>query len=234
MPDSTAPQKLTTKQQREASRAAKVAALKKKQANEKRNRIIGLASAITGAVAILALIIVLVVTNPAPTQVPVSGDDPIADASVEIDGLQEFSDLTAVHVDTDVDYEATYGMNPPAGGDHAAAWLTCGVYSKQQANENAVHSLEHGAVWVTYDPEQVDADGVAELAAQLPTTYSILSPYEGLPAPVVASAWGAQVQLDGVDDARLASFLQKYWKSPNAPEPGAACSGAYTGPGKVG
>ena len=234
VPDSSAPQKLTTKQQREASRALKVAALKKKQANEKRNRIIGLASAATGAVAVLTLIIVLVVTNPTPTKVPTSGSDPTSDPSASITDLIEYPDLTAVHVDTPVDYEADYDMNPPAGGNHAAAWLTCGVYNQEQQNENAVHSLEHGAVWVTYNPDEVDADGVAALAAELPTTYSILSPYEGLPSPVVASAWGAQVQLDGVDDARLATFLEKYWKSPTAPEPGAACTGAYTGPGKVG
>lgn len=234
VPSNPAPQKLTTKQQREASRAEKVAALKKRQATEKRNRIIGLASAGTGAIAVLAIIIVLVVTNPTPTKVPTSGADPTSDPSATIEGLVEFPGLTAVHVDTPVDYEADYGMNPPAGGNHAAAWLTCGVYNEQQQNENAVHSLEHGAVWVTYNPDEVDADGVAALAAQLPTTYSILSPYKDLPSPVVASAWGAQVELDGVDDARLGTFLEKYWKSPTAPEPGAACSGAYTGPGKVG
>lgn len=125
-------------------------------------------------------------------------------------------------------------MTPPAGGDHAAAWLTCGVYNQPQPNENAVHSLEHGAVWVTYNPDKVDSAGLDKLRSVLPSTYVILSPFEGLDAPVVASAWGAQVKLDGPDDERLELFLQKYWKSPAAPEPGALCSGAFTGPGKVG
>jgi len=104
-------------------------------------------------------------------------------------------------------------MNPPAGGDHFAAWLNCGIYDQPQENSNAVHALEHGAVWDTHE---------------------ILSPYPGLPAPVVASAWGKQVQLDTVDDPRLAAFIEQYWQSPAAPEPGAPCVGAIDGPGKIG
>lgn len=228
MPNSA--DKPTVKQQREAQRAAKVAALKKKQATEKRNRLIGILSAVVGGVAVLALIVAIVVMNPAKT--PTTGEDPVAQDrnSIEIEGLETFDALTATHVEGAVEY----AMTPPAGGDHAAAWLNCGVYSEPQANENAVHSLEHGAVWVTYDPEQVDGAGLETLRAALPSTYIVLSPFEGLPAPVVASAWGAQVQLDGPDDERLESFLQKYWKSPAAPEPGALCTGAVTGPGKVG
>ncbi len=139
-----------------------------------------------------------------------------------------------MHVGPDpVDYEAEYDMNPPAGGDHYAAWLNCGIYDEPQENENAVHSLEHGAVWVTYDPDALSDDEISTLRNEVPSTYSVLSPYPDLPAPVVISAWGAQVQLDGVDDPRLQSFIQKYWKSAAAPEPGALCTGAVDGPGLV-
>jgi hypothetical protein len=57
-------------------------------------------------------------------------------------------------------------------------------------NETAVHSMEHGAVWITCRPglptEQVDK--LRELATS--KTYVLASPYPDLPAPVVASAWG--------------------------------------------
>ncbi|MGX5680956.1 DUF3105 domain-containing protein [Schumannella luteola] len=228
---STSSNKPTVKQQREAQRAAKVAALKKKQATEKRNRLIGIILGATAGVAVLALIVVLVVTNPAKT--PTTGDDPVASGdrdAIEIEGLETWPGLTATHVDGTVDYE----MTPPAGGDHNAVWLNCGVYNVPQPNENAVHALEHGAVWVTYNADEVSGADLDTLRAALPSTYVILSPYDGLDAPVVASAWGAQVKLDGADDPRLQSFLEKYWKSPSAPEPGAACTGALTGEGKVG
>ncbi len=122
----------------------------------------------------------------------------------------------------------SYAQTPPVGGDHNPTWLNCGVYTEPVTNELAVHSLEHGAVWVTYDPA-LAADQVARLEADLPDTYIVLSPYPGLPGPVVASAWGTQLVLTGVDDPRLAEFVKAYRQGPQTPEPGAACTGGSAG-----
>jgi hypothetical protein len=58
-------------------------------------------------------------------------------------------------------------------------------------------------------------------------TYILTSPYSDLPdnAPVVASAWGKQVLLDGADDPDLESFINAYRQGPQTPEPGAVCTG---------
>jgi hypothetical protein len=124
------------------------------------------------------------------------------------------------HVDTPV----TYAQTPPAGAQHNRVWLNCGVYAQPVPNENAVHSLEHGAVWVTYRPDLPSSD-VAKLKSDIPDTYMVLSPYPGLPAPVVASAWGKQLKLTGADDPRLEAFIRAYRQGPQTPEPGAACTG---------
>ena len=221
MPD---PSKPTVKQQRELNRAAKVEAMKRQQATQKRNQRIGLIASVVGGVAVLAIIVGFVVVGSTPRQNP---------NDIEIEGLQTFGKPTDVHVAGTVDYQGKYDMNPPAGGDHNAAWLNCGVYDQPQQNENAVHSLEHGAVWVTYDPDALSEEEVQTLRDALPSTYAVLSPYPELPAPVVISAWNAQVQLDGVDDPRLKQFISKFWKSASAPEPGAPCTGALDGPGRV-
>ena len=221
MPD---PAKPTVKQQRDARRAEKVAAMQKQMATQKRNQRIGIISAITGGVLVLALVITFVIVGSTPKQDP---------SDIEIEGLKSFGTLTATHVDGAVDYDADYGMNPPAGGNHNAVWLNCGVYDQPQENEHAVHALEHGAVWITYDPDALSEAEVATLRSEAPSTYSIVSPYPDLPAPVVISAWSAQVQLDGVDDPRIEQFIQKYWKAATAPEPGALCTGALDGPGKI-
>ncbi|MFP7762292.1 DUF3105 domain-containing protein [Marisediminicola sp. LYQ85] len=206
---------LTVKQQREARRAEKVAALKKQQAKEKRNRTIGITVGAVAAVAVLGLVITSVVTSGRP-------DEPIA-------GVQTFDDLTATHVDGTVDYAQT----PPAGGDHNAAWLNCGIYEQPVPNENAVHSLEHGAVWVTYDADALSTGDIEALREAVPETYSVLSPFDGLPSPVVISAWGAQLELDGVDDPRMDDFIDEFWQSPDAPEPGAACVQGVDAPGRI-
>jgi hypothetical protein len=218
------PRVLSVKEQREAKRAEKVAVLKKQQAKEKRNRTVGIVAGSLGAVAVIALVITFVVSSAVPKVDP---------ADIAIKGLKTFDSLTAVHVTTAVDYQAEYGMNPPAGGDHNQAWLNCGVYTEPQQNENAVHALEHGAVWVTYDPDALGDAEIETLRDSIPSTYMLLTPYPGLPAPVVASAWGNQVELDGVDDPRLGAFIEKFRQSPDTPEPGAACTGAINGPGKI-
>ncbi|HSO66127.1 MAG TPA: DUF3105 domain-containing protein [Ornithinibacter sp.] len=140
-----------------------------------------------------------------------------------LDAVDEFT-VTRDHTTDPVTYE----QNPPVGGDHHPTWLNCGVYGEPVPNELAVHSLEHGAVWVTYRPD-LPADQVAVLADAVPDTYIVLSPVDDLPAPVVASAWGVQLQLTGVDDPRLEEFITQYRQGPQTPEPGAACTGGSDG-----
>jgi len=205
----------TVKQQRAAKREEKVAQFKREQARRERNRRFGIWGGIGGGVVAVAAIVALVVVTSIPP------------APVVITGLQTFAN-EATHVTGAVDYPQA----PPAGGPHNAVWLNCGIYTEPVTNENAVHALEHGAVWITYDPALPEAD-VEALRAAAPSTYAIVSPYPGLGAPVVISAWDAQVELDGVDDPRLQQFVQAYWKSPDAPEPGAACTGGLDGAGRI-
>jgi hypothetical protein len=126
----------------------------------------------------------------------------------------------------------TYPQTPPVGGEHHPTWLNCGICGEPVPNVNAVHSLEHGAVWVTYD-RALSADALATLREHLPSTYVILSPYDGLPAPIVLSAWNVQLYLDTPDDPRLPRFFEEYWRNQNVPEPGALCTGGSNGPGRI-
>ncbi|AEW95102.1 MULTISPECIES: DUF3105 domain-containing protein [Streptomycetaceae] len=139
----------------------------------------------------------------------------------QIAGVRSFSGLGRNHVTGTVKYAQT----PPVGGNHASVWLNCGIYNAPVPNENAVHSMEHGAVWITYRPSLPAAD-VSKLAAAVRgKAYTLLSPYPGLPAPVVASAWGKQLKLTDASDARLAKFVHTYAAGPQTPEPGAPCTG---------
>ncbi|WBU36923.1 DUF3105 domain-containing protein [Homoserinibacter sp. YIM 151385] len=216
--------KPTIKQQRAAQREEKLASFRRKQAAEKRNRRIGIAAAITAGVAVLGLVIGFVVV---PALVPAPPRDPAATGEV-----QTWDDLESVHTGSTVDYEGEYDMYPPAGGPHNPAWLNCAIYTEPQKNENAVHSLEHGALWFTYDPAQVEGAELEALAAVVPDEYAILSPFPNLDAPMAVSAWGAQLKFEDPADAAVADFIEQYWRSPDVPEPGASCAGAIDGPGK--
>lgn len=124
--------------------------------------------------------------------------------------------------------QITYASRPPAGGPHNPRWQQCGVYAQPLYDQYAVHSLEHGAVWITYLPTLSAADVAKLKAAVEGRSYTLLSPYPGQAAPVMASAWNAQLALTGADDARLKAFLGKYEQGATAPERGAACDGPYS------
>ncbi len=84
-----------------------------------------------------------------------------------------------------------YAESPPYGGDHDPAWADCSgtVYLDPIRPENAVHSLEHGAVWVTYSPD-LPAEEVVLLAALVDgVDYTMLSPYPGLDVAVSVQSW---------------------------------------------
>jgi hypothetical protein len=118
-----------------------------------------------------------------------------------------------------------YKESPPMGGPHNVVWQNCGIYDVPIHNEHAVHSMEHGAVWITYRPD-LPADQVQMLRNVASDDLMLLSPYPGLKAPVVASAWNHQIVLDGASDPRLQLFIEQFKNNPQTtPELGAPCGG---------
>ncbi|WP_327044915.1 DUF3105 domain-containing protein [Microbispora sp. NBC_01189] len=135
--------------------------------------------------------------------------------------VKSFNYKGSDHAWTKVDYKE----NPPVGGQHNYYWQNCGIYDKPIHNEHGVHSLEHGAVWITYRPDLPKAE-VDKLKTIASADYMLLSPYPNLPAKVVASSWDHQITLDGAEDPRLPEFVKKYKQNPTyTPEYGASCSG---------
>ena len=110
------------------------------------------------------------------------------------------------------------------GGVHNQVWQNCGVYETPIRNDLAVHSLEHGAVWITYHPE-LPLEQVEKLREiTRGGSHRLLSPFPGLASPVVVTAWGYQVELENADDSRLIDFINNYEQGTGSPEPGALCS----------
>lgn len=177
--------------------------------------------------------------DPLPATEEAAGQSSVAQgpASLDdgIDGTVAFPDLSLDHVDGAIEYPQPV----PPGGKHSAAWQNCGIYDEPVPPEPIVHSLEHGAVWIAYQPDLSDdqveilQDLVRQahqirgeplvLLAPMPTQF----PME---APIVATAWRVQLQLDDAADERLVQFLDRYQNGPFAPEPGAPCSGGVGEP----
>lgn len=142
-------------------------------------------------------------------------------ASSDIQGMKTWNNLGRDHVEGD----PTFPMTPPAGGNHNQAWANCGVYDKKIPDKYAVHSLEHGAVWITTDKASSgDISKLKKLAGQ---DYMLMSQYPGQGSKIVLTAWGHQLKVDNASDPRIKKFIDAYLQGPQTPEPGAACSGAY-------
>jgi hypothetical protein len=151
---------------------------------------------------------------------------PSSIVSADMSGVKTIKVNSANHVETAVEYPET----PPVGGDHNPAWQNCGAYADPVANELGVHSMEHGAVWITYRPD-LSPDTVKVLQALASgRTHLLVSPYNGLGSPIVLSAWGHQLTAESADDPRIAQFISTYEQGPQSPEPGAPCSGAIGTP----
>jgi hypothetical protein len=143
--------------------------------------------------------------------------DPAVAEATPIPEVETFEVESATHTTDPVDYP----QDPPVGGPHDPSWQKCAVYDAPLRPENAVHSMEHGAVWITYQPDlpESDREALAKLAEG--QEYVLISPYPELADPVVASAWGVQLRLDDVSDPRLRAFIDRY--AGNGPERGATC-----------
>ena len=146
-------------------------------------------------------------------------------ATTDIEGVQTFAYEGGDHQEGRIEYKEAL----PVGGAHNPGWQNCGEYTQPLYNEYAVHSLEHGAVWITYQPDlpAPQLDALRQAAAG--RTHMLLSPRAEQSAPIVLTAWNAQLEVQDVNDPRVKQFLQTYEQGGEAPEVGASCSGAYSG-----
>lgn len=135
-------------------------------------------------------------------------------------GVETFQ-VNVGHVAPDV--TVPYAQTPPVGGVHHPGWQPCGFYDGPVPNETAVHSLEHGAIWITYRPDLPAADIETLRRMATPGGTVLVSRWdEGLPSPLVASSWGRQLKLESASDPRLAQFMAAF--RGDAPEPFASCA----------
>jgi len=147
-------------------------------------------------------------------------------ANSGIEGLEIFPDPGRGHQEGDIEYNRV----APVGGLHNPNWINCGIYTEPVRRENVIHSMEHGAVWLAYQPDlpanQVDTlrNIVRQEQSRRGEPLVVLAPQPGLNAPIVATAWRVQLELEDANDERLQAFLDRYQRGPFTPEVGASCA----------
>ncbi|MFJ2112848.1 MULTISPECIES: DUF3105 domain-containing protein [unclassified Streptomyces] len=207
-----------------AERKARIEEMRRaERARERRNRVLTIS---TSAVVVAALVAggAFLLNKESEKK---EKEEALAAAPVKAEKSWDAKKLGRNHVAEAV----TYPMTPPVGGDHSQVWMNCDgdVYKDPIPETNAVHSLEHGAVWVTYNDKADEAD-IEALAKKVgKTTYTLMSPVKNQAGAIMLSAWGKQVTVDSASDARVDQFFTKYVQGSQTPEPGAACTGGLDG-----
>jgi hypothetical protein len=156
-------------------------------------------------------------------------DKPAIPNDSGIEGVQTFPDKSEYHNHVSV-VEQPAGDLPPAFGAHFSAWQNCGIYDQPVELGNALHSMEHGAVWLTYSLDLSESQIIELQGLVRGQDFVLMSPYPPQTKPVALTAWGVQLVIDSLPDDRIAKFIAYFQNGPQNPEPGAPCSGAVGEP----
>ncbi|MGH2788990.1 MAG: DUF3105 domain-containing protein [Actinomycetota bacterium] len=133
------------------------------------------------------------------------------------------------HVESGVTVD--YETNPPAYGRHQPSSLRCGVYGEQQPSEQFVHSLEHGAVGILYDPQQVNPETIERLEAIVGDypSHVLSMPFSGLERePIAIVSWGEIMDLAEIDEAAINEYMETF--RDKGPESGQSCDNEIDSP----
>ncbi len=171
----------------------------------------GLGKIVAWGVGVLALVALVVFISRDVSENPQGRADPPP-------GVEVVQVAQAFHTTDPVEYETT----PGAGGPHHPEWLTCRAYSDPIPEANAVHTLEHGAIWITYDPDRAEPADIEKIEDFTRSSQVMSSPYPGLDSTVVLTAWARQLRLDTVDEDTIDQFIRAF-RDATAPEIAAGC-----------
>ena len=121
-----------------------------------------------------------------------------------------------------------YNSNPPTSGWHYEDWKQKGVYKEQQPDENLIHNLEHGYIWISYRP-----DTATEIVKQLENFYGfgkkiIVEPRKENDKLIALAAWNrldkfdseSKEKLNESELKRIGDYIDAYigrGPEPNAP-----------------
>lgn len=133
--------------------------------------------------------------------------------------------ITAIHRDGDIDY--TGYSNPPTYGDHhgfdslgtdsnpGITPRTTGVYTTEQPDEDLIHNLEHGHVWISYNPNLIsDSEALEQFVRDGSPNPNgsgvgvILTPRAANDTVIALASWAHLQPLDSIDLTTIRSFVE--------------------------
>lgn len=101
--------------------------------------------------------------------------------------------------------------DPPTNGDHYGDGVAGpGIHDNEVEDGLMVHSLEHGAVALNYDPEKLDENQINKLKEIFDNMFrgkKMMMPRIGMSAPVIMVSWGQMLKLEDIDEDKMLEFM---------------------------
>lgn len=172
--------------------------------------------AVLGLVLVIALGLVLYLTvfsgsgdGGVSTDIPNRGDEAVI-SQVQ---TEPASSTQHVAAGTEIDYDRT----PPTGGTHYGSTVSAGFYDEPQSYGSLVHTLEHGAIVVYYDPAQLSPEAEEHLRAMAEahtgtwrSVVAVPNPEDDPEAAYVLTAWEKRLTMDEYDPETVRQFTGEY------------------------
>ena len=109
-----------------------------------------------------------------------------------------------------------YNSNPPTSGWHYAQPANWGVYQTELPDEQVIHNLEHGGIWISYtgidDATKTALEKIAKSNSKV-----IVTPRSKNDAAIVLASWGRLQKLQTLDEQAILAFIDA--NSNKSPEP---------------
>lgn len=122
----------------------------------------------------------------------------------------EYPNQGQAHISPGQSHEP-YNSNPPTSGSHYAEAAAWGIYDKELSDEQLIHNLEHGGIWISY--KDLNNQELVNKLKDIADDYSIkviMTPRPQNDSAIAAAAWQRLLKLDSFDEKQIKSFIKAF------------------------
>lgn len=184
-----------------------------KEKREQKGKIMKISNKVLIVVGLVlfATVFIFLFANKASTgtvTIPVSGTSTLVGQAIPIEGR------THVEEGTDVNYK---NSNPPTSGNHWPQPAQWGFYLSPLPDEQLVHNLEHGGIWISHkDVDEETKSKLGTIASKYPLAL-IITPRPENDVKIAVASWGRLLKLDSLNEELIEKFIKSNINK--APEP---------------
>jgi len=148
-----------------------------------------------------------------------STEDSVINEELDPEPVEEIGDAYDIqgrdHVYLDEEHDA-YNSNPPTSGWHTGESVPWGFYGQEYPDEQLIHNLEHGGIWITY--KDIDDHSLEQIKAfaEEHSGSVVVTPRPQNDSQIVVASWGRLLKMDTLDMPLIEEFYKQYKN--NSPE----------------